>query len=407
MSHDRPIIMDGPRESCGRVSIPMKSVALVFGTRPEAIKLAPIERVLRDHPTLRCVVCVTGQHRQMLDQVLEVFEIPVHADLDLMRDGQSPTDVLVRSVAGIDQWLQAAAPDLVLVQGDTTTALGASLAAFYRGVPVGHVEAGLRTHDLSAPWPEEANRQVISRLAYMHFAPTEVARANLLAEGIPGERIEVTGNSVVDALLIAHASALRTRPTIPGVPETLLESARVVLITGHRRENFGGPLEKVCRAIRTLAARFPDVAFIYPVHLNPLVREVVGRLLGGGSAANVHVIEPLGYLPFVRLLSASALVITDSGGIQEEAPTFGVPVLVTRKATERTEAVAAGVAQIVGTDESTIVAAASRHLKSTGRARSNDTRANPFGDGHAAQRIVDACATFLDRGVANEGVIVP
>lgn len=375
-----------------------KTVALVFGTRPEAIKLAPVELLLRAHAGLDGLVCITGQHRQMLDQVLAVFEIPIHTDLALMRPGQTPAEVLVRCISGVDGWLSAAKPDLVLVQGDTTTALAAALASFHRGIPVGHVEAGLRTHDLGAPWPEEANRQLISRLASIHFAPTESARSNLLAERIPDARIAVTGNSVVDALLHAHAAVVRLRPEVPGVPDPLVESRRLVLITGHRRENFGGPLESVCNAIKTLAARFPGFTFIYPVHLNPSVRSVVDRVLGQGAMANVRVVEPLAYLPFVRVLASSALIITDSGGIQEEAPTFGVPVLVTRVATERREAIDAGIAELVGTDEPAIVAAASRILESHDPARRVAAGANPFGDGRAARRIVDGCVAFLDRG---------
>ena len=313
-----------------------------------------------------------------------------------MREGQTPTEVLVRCITGVDGWLSETKPDLVLVQGDTTTALAAALASFHRGIPVGHVEAGLRTHDLDAPWPEEANRQLISRLARIHFAPTESARSNLLAEGVPDARIAVTGNSVVDALLHAHAAVLRLRPAVPGVPDPLIESRRLVLITGHRRENFGGPLESVCNAIQELAARFPDFVFVYPVHLNPSVRRVVERVLGRGAMANVRVVEPLAYLPFVRLLASSALVITDSGGIQEEAPTFGVPVLVTRVATERREAIDAGIAQLVGTNEAAIVAAASRILESHDPARRKPPGANPFGDGRAAQRIVDGCVAFFD-----------
>lgn len=380
-----------------------KTVALVLGTRPEAIKLAPIELLLRAHPTLNGIVCVTGQHRQMLDQVLAVFDMPVHTDLALMREGQTPSEVLVRCITGVDGWLAATKPDLVLVQGDTTTALAAALASFHRGIPVGHVEAGLRTHNLDAPWPEEANRQLVSRIARIHFAPTESARSNLLAEGIPDARIAVTGNSVVDALLHAHAAVLRLRPEVPGVPDALVESRRIVLITGHRRENFGGPLESVCSAIAGLAARFPDFVFVYAVHLNPNVRLVVERVLGQGAMANVRVVEPLAYLPLVRLLASSALVITDSGGIQEEAPTFGVPVLVTRVATERREAMEAGIAQLVGTDEAAIVAAASRILESHDPARRVGARANPFGDGRAAERIVAGCVAFLDRGESISG----
>ena len=392
--------MDGPAESCGSVSTgAMKTVALVFGTRPEAIKLAPVARALKLHPSIACIVCVTGQHREMLDQVLSGFDIPVHTDLDLMQSGQRPTDVLVRAIAGLDRWFEVTKPNLVLVQGDTTSALAAALAAFHRDIPVGHVEAGLRTFDVTAPWPEEANRQLIARLARLHFAPTESARANLRGEGVPEAHIAVTGNTVVDALLLAHAAVLRNRPAIPGVPDAAVDSGMVVLITGHRRENFGGPLENVCRAIRGLAARFPEFLFVYPVHLNPSVRDVVIRAFGSGQQGNVRVIEPLAYLPFVRLLASSALIITDSGGIQEEAPTFGVPVLVTRGATERQEAVDAGVAEVVGTDETAIVAAASRLLGSSGSARSVVPRANPFGDGRAAERIAEGCAAFLDGGV--------
>ncbi len=372
----------------------MKRISLIFGTRPEAIKLAPVALALREAPDLACHICVTAQHRRMLDQVLDVFSLTPDADLDLMRPDQSLADLTSRAVNGIDAYLQDHRPDLVLVQGDTTTVFCAALAAFYRGVPVGHVEAGLRTGDLRAPFPEEANRVLTSRLADLHFAPTDTARDNLLGEGVPRERIHVTGNTVIDALHLALTRVRRNPPAVPGLETGLLDGERpLVLITGHRRENFGAGFEAVCRALARLAAGFPDHLFVYPVHLNPHVQAPVHRLLGGHD--NVRLIDPLSYLPFVRLLDRCRLIITDSGGVQEEAPGLAKPVLVTRAKTERPEAVAAGTVRLVGTDEEAIVAEATR-LLGNDDARAEMARAiNPYGDGNSAPRIVKICRRWL------------
>jgi UDP-N-acetylglucosamine 2-epimerase (non-hydrolysing) len=372
----------------------MKRIALIFGTRPEAIKLAPVALALAGAPDLACHVCVTAQHRRMLDQVLDAFALTPDADLDLMRPDQALADLTARAVAGVDAYLRDHRPDLVLVQGDTTTVFCAALAAFYRGVPVGHVEAGLRTGDLAAPFPEEANRVLTSRLADLHFAPTASARDNLLREDVPAERIHVTGNTVIDALRLALARVREDPPAVPGLAADVLDGgAPLVLITGHRRENFGPGFEAVCRALARLADAFPDHALVYPVHLNPNVQDPVRRLLGGRG--NVHLIDPVPYLPFVRLLDASRLIVTDSGGVQEEAPGLGKPVLVTREKTERPEAVAAGTVKLVGTDGDRLFAEASRLLQDEG-ARAEMARAvNPYGDGKAAGRIVEICRRRL------------
>lgn len=369
----------------------MKTVALVFGTRPEAIKLAPVERLLRTAPGLACRVCVTAQHREMLDQIIQAFDIEVDADLDIMRAGQELPELTARLVVAIDRWLRERSPDLVLVQGDTTTAFCAALAAFYRRIPVGHVEAGLRTGNLEAPWPEEANRTLITRLARWHFAPTPRARENLLREGVEDAAIEVTGNTAVDAIIAACERVRACPPDVPGMPEDVIRGAQpLVLVTGHRRESFGSGLAGVCGAIATLARRLPDVHFVYPVHLNPNVRDPVHRILPAERLINVHVISPLGYLPFVRMMIRATLILTDSGGIQEEAPTLGKPVLVTRQVTERPEAIESGTAILVGTDPARIILEVERLISKPDARAAMMAAANPFGDGKAAQRIVDS-----------------
>ncbi|MCC6233437.1 MAG: UDP-N-acetylglucosamine 2-epimerase (non-hydrolyzing) [Verrucomicrobiales bacterium] len=386
-----------------------RRIAVVFGTRPEAIKMAPVVLALQRTPGIECEVCVTAQHRQMLDQVLEVFGIRPDADLDLMRAGQTLADFTARALTALDAYLERACPDLVLVQGDTTTVFCATLACFYRRIPVGHVEAGLRTGDLSAPWPEEANRVLTTRLAAMHFAPTTWSRANLRREGVPATAIHVTGNPVIDALRLARARVEAEPVPIPGWEAIERTGAsRVVLVTGHRRESFGGGFENICRAIADLAARHRDVAFVYPVHLNPNVREPVNRILGrvrGGRPAlpNVHLLEPLSYLPFVSLMARSTLVLTDSGGIQEEAPGLGKPVLVMRETTERPEGVHAGTVRLVGTDRARIVSEVDRLLTDPKAYRRMAERRNPYGDGRAAERIVAACLKFLGISVARGG----
>ncbi len=374
----------------------MSRVAVIFGTRPEAIKLAPVILALRRQAGVDCRVCVTAQHRQMLDQVLEVFGLRPDCDLDLMRADQSLADFSARALAALDAYFERDPPDAVLVQGDTTTVFCAALAAFYRRIPVGHVEAGLRTGDLYAPWPEEANRVLTTRLAALHFAPTEASRRNLLAEGVPADRVVVTGNTVIDALLFARDVVRRAPPAIPELPAEMQPGTTVgqppmVLITGHRRENFGEGFQRICRAIARLAAAFPETQFVYPVHLNPNVRRPVFDLLAGRG--NVRLIEPLPYLAFVGLMDRSSLILTDSGGIQEEAPSLGKPVLVMREKTERAEGVEAGVVRLVGTDEDRIVDSVTESLQ--GRGISNPGGLNPYGDGRAAERIVARMIEYL------------
>jgi len=371
-------------------------ISVIFGTRPEAIKLAPVIRELRKHPALECRVCVTAQHRQMLDQVLNVFGIVPDHDLALMRDNQTLADFTARALTALDRYLSTERPDLILIQGDTTTVLCSALAAFYHKIPIGHVEAGLRTGDLYAPWPEEANRVLTSRLAALHFAPTETNRQTLLREGVPEDRIFVTGNTVVDALFIARDLVRQAPPKIAALPAVLQPGATVghpplVLITGHRRENFGAGFEQICQAIKGLALRYPKTAFVYPVHLNPNVRKPVFAVLG--ELANVYLIEPLPYLEFIALMDRATLILTDSGGVQEEAPSLGKPVLVMREKTERPEGVERGLVRLVGTDREAIIAEVSAILE--GRATPSSCVENPYGDGHASERIVAHCARYL------------
>lgn len=365
-------------------------VLAVFGTRPEAIKMAPVLRRLAAAPGITPLVCVTGQHRQMLDQVLDLFAIRPDYDLDLMRAGQGLTYVTATVLERLAEVLAEARPDRVLVQGDTTTTFAAALAAFYAGVPVGHVEAGLRTGNIRAPWPEEMNRRLTTPLADLHFPPTAEARANLLREGVDPARVVVTGNTVIDALFealaILDADPARLAAIEAALPP-LDPDKRLILATGHRRENFAGGLERVARGLRRLAER-GDVQIVYPVHLNPNVQHAARAVLGGHPA--IHLIEPLEYLPFVHLMRRSALIVTDSGGVQEEAPSLGKPVLVTRETTERPEAVAAGTVALVGTDTALLVAEASRLLDDPAAYAAMSFAHNPYGDGQAAARIVEA-----------------
>ncbi|MDH5263731.1 MAG: UDP-N-acetylglucosamine 2-epimerase (non-hydrolyzing) [Betaproteobacteria bacterium] len=364
-------------------------VLCVFGTRPEAIKMAPVVTRLAATPGLACRVCVTAQQRQMLDQVLEAFGIVPDHDLGLMKQGQSLTDILTGVLRGLEPVLEAEKPDLVLVHGDTSTTLGASLAAYYRRIPVGHVEAGLRTGDIYAPWPEEVNRRLTAGIARHHFAPTEKARQNLLREGVDDAAILVTGNTVIDALLamVARLDAdAALRASLDAQFAFLDAGKRLVLVTGHRRESFGEGFENICRALAELAAR-GDVEVVYPVHLNPNVQEPVRRVLGG--AERVHLLPPLDYVPFIHLMRRAHLVLTDSGGIQEEAPSLGKPVLVMRETTERPEAVDAGTVRLVGTDRARIVAEAARLLDSREAYEAMSRAHNPYGDGRAAQRIAE------------------
>lgn len=360
---------------------------VAFGTRPEAIKMAPVVHALRAHPELEPVVAVTAQHRHMLDQVLEIFGITPDADLDIMQPGQTLPDITARILQKMTPVMASLKPDMVLVHGDTSTTLATAMAAFYARIPVGHVEAGLRTGNMQAPWPEEMNRRLVAPLCDLHFAPTESARANLLREGIASDRIHVTGNTVIDALLQIDAR-LRgesdLREAMAARFPFLDPARRLVLVTGHRRENFGDGFERICQALAEIARR-DDVQVVYPVHLNPNVQEPVRRLLSGRS--NVHLIEPLEYLPFVYLMQQAYLILTDSGGVQEEAPSLGKPVLVMRETTERPEAVDAGTVRLVGTDKSKIVEALDRLLDDPTEYTSMSTAHNPYGDGQAAGRI--------------------
>ncbi|KAB7629945.1 non-hydrolyzing UDP-N-acetylglucosamine 2-epimerase [Stenotrophomonas rhizophila] len=366
-----------------------KKVLIAFGTRPEAIKMAPVVEAFKRDGTLDLVVAVTAQHRQMLDQVLELFGIVPDEDLDVMQPGQTLPGLFARILTGMNEVIARQAPDIVLVHGDTSTTLATALAAFYNKVKVGHVEAGLRTGDIWAPWPEEANRCLTAPLTSLHFSPTEQSQANLLREGVSPEIIEVTGNTVIDALLevvkrIAQDPSLSAR--LDSQFPFLDPSRRLVLVTGHRRENFGDGFEQICHALKGLADR-GDVQVVYPVHLNPNVQEPVNRILAG--VENVTLIDPQDYLPFVYLMSRAALIITDSGGVQEEAPSLGKPVLVMRDTTERPEAVDAGTVRLVGTDANRILAEANRLLDDPTAYAEMSRAHNPYGDGKASERIVN------------------
>jgi UDP-N-acetylglucosamine 2-epimerase (non-hydrolysing) len=378
----------------------------VFGTRPEAIKMAPLARFLSADPRFEARVCVTAQHREMLDQVLELFELRPEFDLDVMKPGQDVTTVLTAVLLGLRSVLAEFRPDVILVHGDTATTTAASLAAYCHQIAIAHVEAGLRTGNLYSPWPEEGNRKVAGALARLHFAPTASARENLLREGVDPARVHVTGNTVVDALSQV-VGKLRSSPRLRAALEDrfafLAPHARTVLVTGHRRESFGEGFERICRALRSAADEFPSVGFVYPVHLNPNVREPVHRLLG--QVRNVHLIEPLDYVSFVHLMSRATLILTDSGGIQEEAPSLGKPVLVMRDTTERPEAVAAGTVRLVGTDVARIVAGIRLLLTDPEAYRAMSQAVNPYGDGHACPRIAEALAALApaERGARERG----
>lgn len=371
-------------------------VLTVFGTRPEAIKMAPLVKRLEATAGIDSRVCVTAQHRQMLDQVLELFEIRPDHDLNVMRPGQDLYSITSEILQSIRRVYEAERPDVVLVHGDTTTTFAATLAAFYQRIPVGHVEAGLRTGNLYSPWPEEANRKLTGALARLHFAPTPTSRDNLVRESVPAANVVVTGNTVIDALLAVRAK-LEASSGLSGELAArfpyLRPNARLLLITGHRRENFGDGFERICEAIATLARRYPDMDLLYPVHLNPNVQEPVNRLLSG--IANVHLIEPLDYLPFVYLMTRATVILTDSGGVQEEAPSLGKPVLVMRDTTERPEAVDAGTVRLVGTDVAKIVDGVSLLLDDRTEYERMSFAHNPYGDGRACERIVDALLTHL------------
>lgn len=381
----------------------MKKIMLVFGTRPEAIKMAPLVKEFQKRPNeFQTIVCVTGQHREMLDQVLHIFEITPDYDLNIMKQGQDLYDVTARVLLGMRDVLKEARPDVVLVHGDTTTSTAAALAAFYQQIPVGHVEAGLRTHNIYSPWPEEMNRQLTGRLATYHFAPTPLSRQNLLSEGVQESHITVTGNTVIDALYMVVDKIKRDK-ALDAELEKLLEQSgydvnrlsagkKLVLITGHRRENFGDGFISMCRAIKTLTEKYPEVDFVYPMHLNPNVRKPIHEVFGEdlSGLGNMFFIEPLEYLSFVYLMEKSTIVLTDSGGIQEEAPGLGKPVLVMRDTTERPEALEAGTVKLVGTDYDKIIKEVSALIEDREYYDRMSKAVNPYGDGKACARIVNA-----------------
>lgn len=364
-------------------------VISVFGTRPEAIKMASLVSELENHPEIESYVCLTGQHREMLQQVIDIFDIRVDHNLDVMKSAQGLTHITSAILTGIEPVFDAIKPDIVLVHGDTTTTLAASLAAFYQKIPVGHVEAGLRTGDNYAPWPEEMNRRITDVITELYFAPTDSSAANLRREGIPVEKIHITGNTVVDSLLIA-SEKIKAEPFRSSLEKqfAFLDSGKkLVLVTGHRRENFGGGFERLCSSLLELSKR-DDIELLYPVHLNPNVCGPVNALLG--NRPNIHLIEPADYLSFVYLMSCSFFIITDSGGIQEEAPSLGKPILVTRDVTERPEAVEAGTVRLVGTDMDRIVAESTALLDDPSWYETMSRAHNPYGDGKASRRIVDS-----------------
>lgn len=379
----------------------MKCILLVFGTRPEAIKMAPLVKEFQKYPeTFKTIVCVTGQHREMLDQVLRIFDIQPDYDLNIMKQGQDLYDVTARVLTGMREVLKETQPDIVLVHGDTTTSTAAALAAFYQQIPVGHVEAGLRTHNIYSPWPEEMNRQITGRIATYHFAPTSLSKDNLLQEGVSEERIIVTGNTVIDALYMV-VEKIKNDGILSCELEKVLKASgydigrlsdgrKLVLITGHRRENFGDGFISMCKAIKSLSEKYPEVDFVYPMHLNPNVRKPIYEVFGESQRANLFFIEPLEYLSFVYLMEKSAIVLTDSGGIQEEAPGLGKPVLVMRDTTERPEALEAGTVKLVGTDYDKIVNEVSGLLDSQEYYEKMSKAINPYGDGKACSRIVKA-----------------
>ena len=379
----------------------MKKITLVFGTRPEAIKMAPLVKEFQKHTQeFETTVCVTGQHREMLDQVLRIFDIHPDYDLNIMQQGQDLYDVTTRVLLGMREVLQEVRSDIVFVHGDTTTSTAAALAAFYQHIPVGHIEAGLRTHNMYSPWPEEINRQITGRIATYHFAPTHLSRQNLLQESVADHQIIVTGNTVIDALYWVVNKIKQDKALNVELQQRLLQAGyaverlsggkRLVLITGHRRENFGKGFLHICEAIKDLAQQFPDVDFVYPMHLNPNVRQPIYEVFGTGQSnlANLFLIEPLEYLSFVYLMEKASVVLTDSGGIQEEAPGLGKPVLVIRETTERPEAVEAGTVKLVGTDYNKIVQEVSVLLNNLVAYNQMSKAINPYGDGQACKRIV-------------------
>jgi UDP-N-acetylglucosamine 2-epimerase (non-hydrolysing) len=378
----------------------MKKIMLVFGTRPEAIKMAPLVKEFQKYPDqFQTIVCVSGQHREMLDQVLQLFDIIPDFDLNIMQQGQDLYDVTARVLTGMRDVLKTAQPDIVLVHGDTTTSTASALAAFYQQIPVGHVEAGLRTHNIYSPWPEEMNRLITSRIATYNFSPTSLSKQNLLDEKTSEEKIIVTGNTVIDALYMVIDKINADTKMANELQADLLKSGyninrldnnrRLVLITGHRRENFGSGFINICQAIKTLSEQYPLVDFVYPMHLNPNVRKPILEVFGNEALSNMFFIEPLDYLPFVYLMGKCQIVLTDSGGIQEEAPGLGKPVLVMRDTTERPEALEAGTVKLVGTNYDSIVSEVSKLLDNKAYYDKMSTAVNPYGDGKACGRIVN------------------
>lgn len=380
----------------------MKKIMLVFGTRPEAIKMAPLLLEFKKYPNLfQTIVCVTGQHREMLDQVLEIFDIKPDYDLNIMQKGQDLYEVTAKVLLGMRDVIKESKPDIVLVHGDTTTSTASALAAFYQQIPVGHVEAGLRTHNPYSPWPEELNRQITARIATYHFAPTELSRENLRQENIQDTHILITGNTVIDTLRIvtnkirldkALSEKIRKEIKLAGYDtERLRNDKKLVLITGHRRENFGNGFINICHAIRDLAKKYPDVDFVYPMHLNPNVRRPIHDVFGENLSVleNIFFIEPLEYLSFVYLMEKSYIILTDSGGIQEEAPSFGIPVLVMRNTTERPEALNAGTVKLVATDYDKIITGVSLLIEDEEKYKDMSMAINPYGDGNACKRIIN------------------
>ena len=387
----------------------MKSVMLVFGTRPEAIKMAPLVKEFQKYPNeFKTIVCVTGQHREMLDQVLDIFDIKPDYDLNIMKHGQDLYDVTSRVLVGMRDVLKGAKPDIVLVHGDTTTSTAAALAAFYQQIPVGHIEAGLRTHNIYSPWPEEMNRQITGRIASFNFSPTPLSKANLLREAIAESRIVVTGNTVIDALYWV-VDKIKNNEHLQCDLDMVLKEAgynvsrlangrKLVLITGHRRENFGEGFINMCCAIRDLSQKYPEVDFVYPMHLNPNVRKPIHEVFGEdlSDLGNMFFIEPLEYLSFVYLMEKSSIVLTDSGGIQEEAPGLGKPVLVMRDTTERPEALEAGTVKLVGTNYDKIVSEVSQLIDDTEVYAKMSNAVNPYGDGLACDRVVKHLMKFVE-----------
>lgn len=379
----------------------MKKVLLVFGTRPEAIKMAPLVKKFQEDSEFQTIVCVTAQHREMLDQVLDIFDIKPDYDLNIMKQGQDLYDITSRVMLGLRDVLNETNPDVVLVHGDTTTSTAAALAAFYKQIPVAHVEAGLRTNNIYSPWPEEMNRRITGRIATYHLAPTELSRQNLLKENVDNQNIIITGNTVIDALLWVVnkiksdanlAETLQINIKNNGYDIDRIEDKRkLVLITGHRRENFGEGFRNICNAIKTLSIKYPNVDFVYPMHLNPNVRKPISEIFGNGTEklSNTFFIEPLDYLNFIFLMEKADIILTDSGGIQEEAPSLGKPVLVMRDNTERPEALEAGTVKLVGTDYDKIINEVSELLENEESYNKMSKAVNPYGDGSACERIVN------------------